>query len=66
MTTRLLASVVVFISSIDVVDAARTVTIPEGTALRVRLETTVASNTSRVEDLLAGRKAPLSSPLTLG
>jgi hypothetical protein len=55
MTTRLLASVVVFISSIGVVDAARRVTIPEGTALRVRLDTTVASNTSRIEDQVYGR-----------
>jgi hypothetical protein len=54
MTTRLLALVVVFISSIGVVDAARTVTIPEGTAMRVRLDTTVASNTSRVEDQVVG------------
>jgi len=54
MTTRWLASVVVFISSITAVDAARRVTIPEGTALRVRLDTTVASNTSRVEDQVHG------------
>ena len=55
MTTRLIASVVAFICSIGVVDAARRVTLPEGTALRVRLDTTVASNTSRVEDQVHGR-----------
>ena len=55
MTTRLLALAIVFISSIGSMDAARRVTIPEGTALRVRLDTTVASNTSRVEDQVYGR-----------
>ena len=54
-TARLFAAVVVFISSIGALDAARRVTIPEGTALRVRLDTTVASNTSRVEDRVYGR-----------
>lgn len=61
MTTRLFAAVVVFISSIAAVDAAR-VTIPAGTALRVRLDTTVASNTSRVEDQVYGR---LASPIVV-
>ncbi len=55
MTSRMLALVVMFIGSTGVVDAARRVTIPEGTALRVRLDTTVASNTSRVEDQVYGR-----------
>jgi hypothetical protein len=54
-TARLFAAVVVFISSIGALDAARRVTIPTGTALRVRLDTTVASNTSRVEDRVYGR-----------
>jgi hypothetical protein len=62
MTARLFAAVVVFISSIGVLDAARRVTIPEGTALRVRLDTTVASNTSRVEDRVYGR---LVSPIVI-
>jgi hypothetical protein len=55
MTSRLLALVAMFIGSIGVVDAARRVTIPEGTVLRVRLDTTVASDTSRVEDEVHGR-----------
>jgi hypothetical protein len=55
MTRRWLALVVVFISSITAVDAARRVTIPEGTVLRIRLDTTAASNTSHVEDQVYGR-----------
>src|SRR5512147_1363667 len=55
MTMRVFAAVVVFISSMGVADAARRVTIPEGTVLHVRLDTTVASNTSHVEDQVYGR-----------
>jgi hypothetical protein len=61
MQTRLFAALAVFVATTaTVADAARTVTIPAGTILRVRLDDSVGSDISRVEERIGGR---LVSPL---
>jgi hypothetical protein len=56
MKTRLLAVLVVALcTSALVMGAVREVTIPAGTTLRVRLDNSVGSDLSRVEDTVRGR-----------
>ncbi len=64
MKARLLAAIVLLVgTSAAVADAARETTIPAGTILRVRLDNSVGSDTSRVEDAVA---AHLVNPLVIG
>jgi hypothetical protein len=61
MQTRLFAALAVFVAAtVTVADAARTVTIPAGTVLRVRLDQSVGSDISRLEERVGGT---LVSPL---
>lgn len=63
MKTRLLAAFVVALGMNGIVNgAARDITIPAGTQLRVKLDNSVGSDLSRVEDTVRGR---LVSPIVL-
>src|SRR5262245_28352644 len=56
MKTPLFAVFAMFLAASGIVAGdTRQITLPSGTAMRVRLETSVASNTSRVEDSVRGR-----------
>ena len=63
MKKRLLAAFVVSLGMSGIVDgAARDITIPAGTQLRVKLDNSVGSDLSRVEDTVRGR---LVSPIVM-